>query len=252
MPYDSENDTLRVFAVIDDDVQRAAWRRAQRCSDAKNLILKKFSGQDFLFTYNEWNRAVVEQKRRWWAYDNGDTIRAIGTGSSFDMPIPSSLPIKIQHTPICLLPKSDGIPLYQRKIAKGYLSTQQKLALMFWDQQPVSPYRKIYIAKLRKQVETERRLYRAKKQFMKKTGSPRALRSGERVIIVYLSGKEYPGKVFIKDGLAVVEPDIPNTAAWLLNENDLAGNAIDLSVTPYERIIHNQTGMDFLKEFVIH
>lgn len=128
----------------------------------------------------------------------------------------------------------------------NYKSVEEKLNEMFWGKDlPEHNLRKVYTAK-RKEIEKERKESRKKRN---KTESQRVLKSGSPVIVKYPSGKEYLGKVFIDGLYALVEPQVPNTAAFMFDKKYATVEELYLVTIPHERIIHNKEGVDFIKSF---
>ena len=98
------------------------------------------------------------------------------------------------------------------------------------------------VAKERQEIRRERK---------RRDGTPRVLGGRLNCQIIYPSGRKYFGRVHVVSDIAVIEPDKPDTAAWVLNREDVEfDKIIDLRKLTYTRVIHNEVGINFLRQII--
>jgi|GEM_PF-6340645 len=137
----------------------------------------------------------------------------------------------------------------QESLRAGYPTQGARLLRWFFYDQPDSGIRKVLVEVNQKEVARERRDIRIERR--KREGTPRVLGGRLNCEILYPSGRRYWGRVHVVEDLAVIEPDKPDTAAWVLNREDVEfDKVVDLRKLTYTRVIHNKVGINFLKQII--
>jgi len=137
----------------------------------------------------------------------------------------------------------------QESLRVGYPTQDSRLLRWFFYDQPDSGIRKVLVEVNQKEVARERRDIRIERR--KREGTPRVLGGRLNCEILYPSGRRYWGRVHVVGDLAVIEPDKPDTAAWVLNLEDVEfDKVVDLRKLTYTRVIHNKVGINFLKQII--
>jgi len=137
----------------------------------------------------------------------------------------------------------------QESLRLGYPTQKARLLRWFFYDQPDSGMRKILVEVNQKEIARERREIRQERK--RREGTPRVLGGRLNCEIIYPSGRRYFGRVHVVEDLAVIEPDKPDTAAWVLNREDVEfDKIIDLRKLIHTRVIHNKMGIDFLNQII--
>jgi len=137
--------------------------------------------------------------------------------------------------------------MYYYVLKIGYKSTQEKLEDWFWGESQEVPQeeRKRLIAEERAAIKQQRKEMR---QLHKATQSRRVMKQYDGIVEVIYKSKRALAKYRRENGVVIIEPVIPNTAAIMVNEADFDRyQVIDLNKVANIRVVHRGRNIDIIR-----
>ena len=139
-----------------------------------------------------------------------------------------------------------------KRLYLGYLSTREKLEYLFFDSQP-TPEIQVLVTKYFQRNESPLPEDSQAGQVKERTFSERVLKGRCDIIVVYpRSGTAYEARIKTNGSYAIIEPNEPNTAFWLVSRKDLdkvSGGVLDLNEMDHIRQYHSKEGKMLVSDF---